>query len=644
MAAFVSVVLSSLAGAAAQDIVADTRFNRERGFYDSGFAVVIQSRTAGAHIRYTTDGSAPSTTHGLGDENPVVVRIESTTTLRAMAYKAGLTPSNVDTHTYIFPKHVVRQPCYPSGFPTSIGGIGMGDLTEFDYEMDPAIVDHADYRREILSAMKAIPSLSIVMDKQDLFGQVFTDDGELKRSESGVYFRSQEKPGRGPASVELIYPHAPDRGFQVDCAIESHAGYGVKRALKLVFKNEYGVGKLRTKLMQDAPLNGESAKTKFDRLVLRSGHTRSFAGYDAGKTTYARDQWLRDTEVAMTGLGAHGSFVHLYLNDFYWGLYNAAERPDGWFTSAHLGGEKSDWMAVNHNGVLHGDDRRWQYLRGPLKDKDMQVLQDYRELQQYLDVEHFADYIILAWYSRLYDWGPDRNWYGGNRNNPPGPFRFFMWDAEYTLFSGATPMAWVHELFTRSAATRSGDMVGLWNALVQSPEFMMLFADQVYQHCFRGALTEERSIARWRRLVAFIESAVVAESARWGDARKALGEPTRTRNDAFLPQVRRVEEVMTGNVSHFIEVLRQEDYYPRIDPPEPTRISASSVTLLQTQGAEIYVTRNGSDPRSVGGVVSKRAEHVRSGDSIALEGGRKLKARARDGIEWSALRIVSETS
>ena len=642
--AFVLVVLSSLVGATTQGVVADTRFNRERGFYDSGFAVVIQSRTAGAHIRYTTDGSSPSPTHGLGDENPVVVRIESTTTLRAMAYKAGLTPSNVDTHTYIFPKHIVRQPRYPSGFPTSIGGIGMGDLTEFDYEMDPAIVDHADYRREILSAMKAIPSLSIVMDKQDLFGQVFTDDGELKRSESGVYFRSQEKPGRGPASVELIYPHAPDRGFQVDCAIESHAGYGVKRALKLVFKNEYGVGKLRTKLMQDAPLNGESAKTKFDRLVLRSGHTRSFAGYDAGKTTYARDQWLRDTEIAMTGLGAHGSFVHLYLNGFYWGLYNAAERPDGWFTSAHLGGEKSDWMAVNHNGVLHGDDRRWQYLRGPLKDKDMQVLQNYRELQQYLDVEHFADYIILAWYSRLYDWGPDRNWYGGNRNNPPGPFRFFMWDAEYTLFSGATPMAWVHELFTRSAATRSGDMVGLWNALVQSPEFMMLFADQVYQHCFLGTLTEERSIARWRRLVAFIESAVVAESARWGDARKALGEPTRTRNDTFLPQVRRVEEVMTGNVSHFIEVLRQEDYYPRIDPPEPTRISASSVTLLQTQGAEIYVTRDGSDPRAVGGVVSKRAEHVRSGDSIALEGGRKLKARARDGIEWSALRIVSETS
>ena len=41
--AFVLVVLSSLVGAATQGVVADMRFNRERGFYDSGFAVVIPS-------------------------------------------------------------------------------------------------------------------------------------------------------------------------------------------------------------------------------------------------------------------------------------------------------------------------------------------------------------------------------------------------------------------------------------------------------------------------------------------------------------------------------------------------------------------------------------------------------------------------
>ena len=59
--------------------------------------------------------------------------------------------------------------------------------------------------------------------------------------------------------------------------------------------------------------------------------------------------------------------VHLYLNGLYWGLYNAVERPDSWFTSGNLGGEREDWHAVNHRGTLSGDPTRWDYLRGELK-------------------------------------------------------------------------------------------------------------------------------------------------------------------------------------------------------------------------------------------------------------------------------------
>ena len=102
----------------------------------------------------------------------MVVPIETTTTLRAIAYRDGLERSNVDTHTYIFPRDVLKQPRYPEGFPTSIGKVGMGDLIDFDCEMDPEIVKHPDYRREILSALKSIPTLSIVMNKDDLFGRL----------------------------------------------------------------------------------------------------------------------------------------------------------------------------------------------------------------------------------------------------------------------------------------------------------------------------------------------------------------------------------------------------------------------------------------------------------------------------------------
>ena len=118
-------------------------------------------------------------------------------------------------------------------------------------------------------------------------------------------------------------------------------------------------------------LNGDSAITEFDRIVLRSGNTRSWAKQDPAHVTFTRDQWFRDSQIAMSGVGSHGTFVHLYLNGLYWGLYNAVERPDASFTSGHLGGERGDWHAVSHHGTLSGDSRRWDYLRGELKNKDM---------------------------------------------------------------------------------------------------------------------------------------------------------------------------------------------------------------------------------------------------------------------------------
>ncbi len=571
--------------AQAQDRVKDTKFKYRRGFYSAPFVQVIRTRTPGAKVRYTLDGSAPSETHGLGDANSVVVPVETTTTLRAMAYKEGMEPTNVDTQTYIFLRDVLRQPAEVEGYPRPSMWEGSGYLT-LDYEMDPEIVNHRAYRDEILGALESLPTLSIVMDKEDLFGQRFRPGGRnLDLETSGVYYGRPGTSPTKPASAELIYPGEPEKGFQIDCAIDASGAHGVKRALRLEFKSEFGPGKLQSNFLREAPLNGETAAATFDRLVLRSGKTRSWADENPDRTAFTRDQWIRDTQIEMSGFGSHGMFVHLYLNGLYWGLYNVVERPDAWFSSTYFGGSRDDWLAVNHHGIVSGDEERWNYLRGTLKDKDMTVPANYRELQEYLDVTAFADYMILAWYTRLDDWGPNRNWYGGNRNNPPGPFQFYMWDTEYSLFGGADPAARVHPLFRRAASTNSRSMVGLWHSVRKNPDFMTLFADRVYHHCFHGgALTEERTIARWRLLNEHIRSAVIAESARWGDARESLGEHTRTRDDSYLPEVERVVRLLTGNVARFLEVLREEEYYPANDPPEISRdgVSAASASSIRT--------------------------------------------------------------
>ncbi len=623
--------------------VADTRFNYKRGFYSDGFTVVIQSKTEGSLIRYTTDGSLPGPDHGKGGANPVSVDISKTTVLRAVAYAPGKLPSNVDTQTYIFLHDVIRQPKQVAGYPSPLLRAGRGTTVELDYEMDRHIVDEPSRRGALIRGLKSIPTLSLAVDRKAMFG------------ENGIYFAGKGAGSTRKASVEFIYPERPGRSFQTNCALESHSDVAVKRSLKLKFKREFGPAKLKTTFFQEnAVWNGDSATDTLDRIILRSGTIRSFAmHFMPHRTTYVRDQWARDSQIAMSGAGSHGTFVHLYINGLYWGLYNACERPDAWFTSATFGGAKEDWFAVNQRGPFQGNPSRWDYLRSALKDKDLRDPANYREMQEYLDLEWFADYMILAFMAGFGDW-PRNNWYGGNRNHPSSPFRFFVWDAEVSWVSSRRPdgarrdpnSAWnIQEPFRSSEDRQDRAMVGIWHALRKTPEFMTVFADRVFKHCFHGgALTDENSIARWRALNDFIEDAVVAESARWGDARRALGGTTRTRENTFYPEVERVEKMMNGSVERFIAALRQEGYYPRLDPPEFDTARPGFLTTPSTQlrnpnpRGRIFYTVNGVDPRLPGGEAATTARIAEDAEETKLRGSRTtIRARVKAGGKWSAL-------
>jgi len=57
----------------------------------------------------------------------------------------------------------------------------------------------------------------------------------------------------------------------------------------------------------------------------------------------------------MTGGGSRGTFVHLYLNGVYWGVYNAVERPDEQFAAEYYGGNSDDWFYTNHGEYVNSN-------------------------------------------------------------------------------------------------------------------------------------------------------------------------------------------------------------------------------------------------------------------------------------------------
>lgn len=79
-------------------LVAAPVFAPPPGTYDEAQDVAITTATAGASIRYTTDGTAPTASLGTVYTGPVAV--SETLTLRAVAYRAGWTASAVTSGLY----------------------------------------------------------------------------------------------------------------------------------------------------------------------------------------------------------------------------------------------------------------------------------------------------------------------------------------------------------------------------------------------------------------------------------------------------------------------------------------------------------------------------------------------------------------
>ena len=611
------------------DSVGDTKFNHDRGFYETPFEVTLTTDTPGATIVYTTDGSKPSVSRGIVGNR---VLVDKTTVLRAMAYKPGATSTNVDTHTYIFPTTVKKQATLPFDDPAQFRSFNMAPYTDLDLGIDPEVVNTSN-QREFVEGLTSIPTLSIVMDVDHLFNE-----------SQGLYFG--KGPLTRPASVELLYPSkfSDFEGFQVDCGIEPHSNMlpKEKRSFRLVFSKDFGPGMLRHPFFESAVHHAESAVKEFNILVLRAGGQTNWSisgwqgnwsrGEISELAVYVRDQHVRDSQLSLSGTAAHGIFVHLYLNGIYWGVYNAVERPDRRFLASYYGGDSADWFAINHSGVVGKPNHpRWYVtMYRYARDNELSDPAKYRKMKTLLNTAQFSDYILLNWFSGVGDWEGE-NWYGGIRIHPPGAGLYFCWDSEvsYGLSDKVGHAgAWVPSKFLSGGTTT---LHQLWMALADSPEFRLEFADRVYRACYNGGpLADRVNKTNFRRLADYVEPAMLCESARWGDASPRRENRPYTWDVNWKRSRDYVLDLMDGNVERFIRALRDHDYYPTIDPPVFERAS-DSITIRRPAGAEkVYYTLDGSDPRNP-------TAHSFSEAVSTIPFSPNLKGRSRRGDEWSAL-------
>lgn len=631
---------------------ADTTFSHDRGFYAAPLEVTISTETAKASIKYTLDGSDPrmSSSATVGS-NPCRVTIDPASTygrratpsvtLRACTFYGGQAISDVDTQTYIFLADVIDQgEIKPSG----------SDVF-WTTSMDPKVTRDPAYESVMLEALLSIPTVSVVMDWEDLF-----DTAGIYRG-NNLAKADYEK----PCSLELIYPGTPQfagfEGFQVDCGIRIQGGggrwdkglYDHKQSFGLRFRREYGTGTLNYPVFESAPFHAESEAGEYDNLILRAGHNKSWgATWDNVHTVYTRDQYARDLQLAMSGIGSRGTFVHLYLNGIYWGLYNLCERPDHAFSASYLEGSKEDYYSGKHKGgSISGDGTRFESWRSSVSRTS-----DFGQLQQYLAVDAYIDMALLGVFANPGDYP---QYYFGNGNNPAGPSYFYQWDLEDSFGGGSRRSGDP----SRSRLGACYEFDNMWN---HNMEFRIRFADRAYLACYNhGVLTTEESTSRWLEICDYIHLAIVGESARWGDER--YGDPgsrywggneyhdlsaVYTRDGYWRSARDAVTADLQGREGLAINQLRGGDYYPSIDPPVfkcgsatidvlRKEVPAGDCVTIERGGSvgTIYYTTDGSDPRAPGGVAQGTSGG--SAVTIVIDATTNLKARTRSGSEWSAL-------
>lgn len=612
-------------------------FSHDRGFYDAPIAVTITSATPGVQIRYTTTGKAPTASFGTVYTGPVP--ISKPTVLRAIAYRAGLADSPVESRTYIFPAEVLKQPALVPGY----GRPFYPNATQHDYGMDQAIVNNPAYSGIAGPALKSIPTVSIAVDPADIMRNGRLGEVPLW----GAYGFYDGYDVRKPMSAELIDPAHPGSNGAVLGMVQGHAEPKLKRSMQLRFSKDNGPGwpsKWTTDLFRNAPLNGASAAPNAKSVILRAGYNAGWANLSE-PTAYTEDQFFRDTQIAGSGYGARGTFVHVYVNGLYWGMYNAVEKPDEHWQAEYFGGDDDDWFSFDEDGQVDwdGDPARFRHVTEDLVNRDMSDPANYEEMKQYLDVEGLADYLAIEFYIQNADW-PDNNWRGGNRNSPAEPVRWFAWDGDAIWWSSG---AWVPPAFQPGAAPSTSPLPRLWHALRVNPDFMATFADRVHRLTTDGgALADGPALARWDALNAFVRDAMVDESARWGDALRIFGVPTRTRDRDWQLEVNRIRSLIVGNGNRLVSALRGAGYFPAINAPtvDPNGgIAAPGAIATITNpnpGGTVYYTVDGSDPRGPGGTLAPTA--LAYSGPVAVSSPTRLRARVLDGgSTWSAIADAS---
>ena len=376
-----------------------------------------------------------------------------------MAYRSGYVSLPSITRTYLFLDEVLRQSnngSPPAGWPADWGA------NTVDYGIDPDVVALEGEQR-VKDALQAIPTWSITTDLANLFDPA-----------TGIYANAWQD-GRDwerPASVEMFNPDGFADGTRTPARIPGQRGAADPRRLqpvagqsqalfpavlpRRVRRRDAGVSVVRPRGrvdLQEARLADQPELLVELRRLLRTTTSWPTCCPATCSATmgqpYTRSTWL-----------------HLYVNGQYWGLYQTQERAEAEFAATYFGGTAADYDVIKPeagpyanyatDGNMDAYTRLWEQARTKLPDGTpaFALQENYFKAQgQNPDGTDNPDYEVLLNVDNLVVymigilWGGNldapisnflgnayvNNYFAIRNRTAAKDFVFFQHDAEHTL-------------------------------------------------------------------------------------------------------------------------------------------------------------------------------------------------------------------
>lgn len=583
------------------------QFSVAGGFHLEPLEIALTSATAGAIIRYTTDGSDPTSTHGELYTTPIVLdRIDEKTghCIRAAAFRNEFLVSDISSQTFLIGQHPDL-----SKTPTLIMS---GDEEDVFYNPYGVLaIDGGIYVNDVW-----VPEKSSDYHLPRNRGRAYERTGDIE------YYDTGGSGFKGAAGIRVSASSfsRPRLVFEDPKGSPFPPNFVDKPSFNIWFRNDYGQASV------EFPFLGTEYPAKsFEQFRVR-------AGKNDARNPFIRDELVRRLYHDMGQESALGVINSVYINGAFKGFYNLTERLREPFMQAHHDSDKP-WDVRQVRGVEDGDELAWNEMKTRLA-RDLNLESNWKAALEYIDPVAMADYYLLNIYAATWDW-PQNNWVAARERSADGRFRFYVWDAEggFGLY-GEKPAD--YNILQSNLLTQSDENSRVFQNLFKSAEWRLLFADRIHKHMFNGGAIDDRNleesnirsrkdslVSSFQPLLRYVHGLAVEEEwyHRWVDSKTG-----------------RRTHLLGPNSQHF----REQGLWPTTPPPVFNQLggevdSTFTLSMSKSETGTLWYTVDGRDPRDFGGSIGRTAVAY-TGDIMLEEPIVEVKARMRrsDG-EWSPL-------